>query len=150
MTDRAAERRPMATIDVTCECGRMYSVPEGRAGQKGKCKACGRTFEVVPPLDEWLAEQPPAPVAFPGPPEPTEWDRPDAPERRRFEYHVLTQKDRWFSARFDPEKLAEAINHYAGMGWRVVSMTTAHFPSGIVGSQRDEIVVLFERERQAL
>lgn len=137
----------MSTIDVTCECGRMYSVPEGRAGQTGKCKDCGRPITVVSPVDEWLAEQPAVPRAFPTEAPPTEWDRPDAPARSRYEYHVLTQKDRWFSARFDAEKLAEAINHYATMGWRVVSMTTAHFPSGIVGSQRDEIVVLFERQR---
>lgn len=32
------------------------------------------------------------------------------------EYKVLTQKDRFFGGKFDPEKLESAINSYASAG----------------------------------
>jgi magnesium-transporting ATPase (P-type) len=44
------------------------------------------------------------------------------------EYKVLTQKDKWFSGKFDPEKLEQAINAYAEQGWRVISCATADIP----------------------
>jgi uncharacterized protein DUF4177 len=59
------------------------------------------------------------------------------------QYRVLTQKDRYFSGKFSPEKLEEAINGYAHEGWRVVSMTTAQIPA--FGRNREELVVLLER-----
>jgi hypothetical protein len=34
------------------------------------------------------------------------------------QYKVLTQKDRFFAGKFDPEKLEAAINSYAAVGWR--------------------------------
>ena len=40
------------SIDVTCSgCGKAYSVPDERAGQRFKCKACGTAVSV--PADEW-------------------------------------------------------------------------------------------------
>lgn len=33
-------------------------------------------------------------------------------------YKVITQKDRYFSGKFSPEKLEAAINSYAEQGWR--------------------------------
>ncbi len=60
------------------------------------------------------------------------------------EYKVLSQKDKFFSGKFDPEALEKAINAYAEQGWEVVSMATASFPS-FTGA-REEIVVLFQRE----
>jgi predicted rRNA methylase YqxC with S4 and FtsJ domains len=65
-------------------------------------------------------------------------------ERMR-EYKILTQKDKWFSQKFDPEVLETAINSYAEQGWRVVSMTTASIPGW--ASNREELIVLFERDR---
>jgi hypothetical protein len=56
----------------------------------------------------------------------------------------LTQKDRFFSGKFSPEKLEAAINGYAQEGWRVVSMATASIPS--FGSNREELIVLLERD----
>lgn len=39
-------------IDVTCSgCSKSYSVPDERAGQRFKCKACGTAVSV--PADEW-------------------------------------------------------------------------------------------------
>jgi hypothetical protein len=60
------------------------------------------------------------------------------------QYRVLTQKDRFFSGKFSPEKLEAAINSYAQEGWRVVSMATASIPS--FGSNREELIVLLERD----
>jgi|GEM_PF-2154105 len=40
------------SIDVTCQgCSKAYSVPDERAGQRFKCKACGTVVSV--PADEW-------------------------------------------------------------------------------------------------
>jgi len=60
------------------------------------------------------------------------------------EYKVLTQKDKWFSGKFDPEALEAALNSYAQQGWRVVGTCTGSF--GGVGSSREEVVVVMERE----
>lgn len=62
------------------------------------------------------------------------------------EYKVLTQKDKWFSGKFDPEKLEQAINAYAAQGWRVIAASTAQFP-GIFSGDRDEMVVILERDK---
>lgn len=59
------------------------------------------------------------------------------------QYKVLTQKDRFFSGKFSPEKLEAAINGYAQEGWRVVSMATASIPA--FGSHREELIILLER-----
>ncbi|NDC75089.1 DUF4177 domain-containing protein [bacterium] len=62
------------------------------------------------------------------------------------EYKVLTQKDKWFSGKFDPEKLEQAINAYAAQGWRVAAASTATFP-GILSGNREEMVVIMERDK---
>ena len=59
------------------------------------------------------------------------------------EYKVLTQKDKWFSGKFDPAKLEEALNAYAQQGWIVKSSVTASIP-GLTGN-REELVVILER-----
>ena len=58
-------------------------------------------------------------------------------------YKVMSQKDRFMSGKFSPEKLEGAINAYADEGWRVISMATASIPS--LGGSRDEIIVLLEK-----
>ncbi len=60
------------------------------------------------------------------------------------EYKVLTQKDKWFSGKFDPEKLEAALNGYAQQGWQVVFGTTATFP-GLLSGKREEMVIVLER-----
>ncbi len=64
---------------------------------------------------------------------------------RMKEYKVLTQKDKWFSGKFDPEMLEKAINAYAQQGWCVSAAATASFP-GLLGGNREEMVVILERE----
>jgi Domain of unknown function (DUF4177) len=61
------------------------------------------------------------------------------------QYKILSQKDKFFSGKFDPELLENAINSFAEQGWTVVTMTTASIPS--FGGSRDEVVVLFERDK---
>lgn len=60
------------------------------------------------------------------------------------EYKVLTQKDKWFSGKFDPARLEEALNAYADQGWTVIAVTTASI-TGFVGANRDELIVVLER-----
>jgi hypothetical protein len=59
------------------------------------------------------------------------------------EYKVVTMKDRFFSGKFDPAKLEEMLNSYAGEGWALKAVTTAEIP-GAFGS-REEIIFLIER-----
>jgi hypothetical protein len=61
------------------------------------------------------------------------------------EYKVLTQKDKWFGGKFDPEKLEQAINAYAAQSWRVISCATAQIP-GFTGT-REEMIVVLERDK---
>jgi hypothetical protein len=59
------------------------------------------------------------------------------------QYKVLTQKDRLFSGKFNPEKLEEALNSYAEQGWRLVTSATADIPG--LGN-RQEIIFILERD----
>jgi hypothetical protein len=135
-------------IEVQCTCGRKCSVAAQHAGKRAKCPACGAVMVVpsvtratlpdVAHLDE-LAEaafDPFEDVKAPAE-KPTE-----APPLKR--YKVLTQKDKWFSGKFDPERLEQAINAYADQGWTVKSAVTASFP-GFIGGNRDELIVILER-----
>jgi len=60
-------------------------------------------------------------------------------------YKVLTQKDKWFSGKFDPEKLETALNAYAEQGWRLVSCATADINT-MMGGARQEFVAVLERD----
>lgn len=61
------------------------------------------------------------------------------------QYKVLTQKDKWFSGKFNPETLESVINAYAEQGWRVISCATADFPA-VFGAARQEMVIILERD----
>lgn len=62
----------------------------------------------------------------------------------KYEYKILSQKDKWFSSKFDPEKLENAMNAYAQQGWRVISCATATIPG--FGTTREELITILERE----
>ena len=64
--------------------------------------------------------------------------------KKIYEYKVLSQKDKWFSGKFDPALLEQAINAYAQQGWRVISCETADIPG--FGTTRQEFVTVLERE----
>jgi hypothetical protein len=61
------------------------------------------------------------------------------------EYRVLTQKDTWFSGKFDPQKLENAINSYALQGWTLKEAFSAEFPA-LWGKSREEAIIILERE----
>jgi len=61
------------------------------------------------------------------------------------EYLVLTMKDRWFSGKFDPVKLQEALNAYAQQGWVLKSTATADIPG--FGGARQEFIAILERDK---
>ena len=61
------------------------------------------------------------------------------------EYKVLTQKDKWFSGKFDPLKLEEALNAYAKQGWVVKSSFSADIPA-VFGAAREEAIIILERD----
>ncbi len=61
----------------------------------------------------------------------------------RHTYKVLTQKDRYFGGKFDPEKLEGALNAYAEQGWKVTGVATADIRS--FGGSRQELVVVLHR-----
>ena len=67
----------------------------------------------------------------------------DQQTKTQREYKILTQKDKWFSGKFDPEKLEQALNAYAQQGWTFKGMATANVP-GMLGA-RDEIIFVLER-----
>ncbi len=60
------------------------------------------------------------------------------------EYFVLTMKDKWFSGKFDPQALQDALNAYAQQGWLLNSVATADIPG--FGGSRQEFVAVLERE----
>lgn len=73
------------------------------------------------------------------PPRPAAASAPIGPR----EYKVVTQKDKWFSGKFDPEKVEGALNAYAKQGWTLKGVAAASVPG--FGGQRDEIVIIMER-----
>ena len=61
------------------------------------------------------------------------------------EYKILTQKDKWFSGKFDPQRLEQAINAYAQQGWVLKAAFSAEIP-GVFSHSREEAIVILERE----
>lgn len=61
------------------------------------------------------------------------------------QYKVLTQKDKWFTGKFDPQRLEAAINAYAQQGWKVVSSFSAEIP-GLMNLSREEAIIILERD----
>ncbi len=60
------------------------------------------------------------------------------------EYKVLSQKDKWFSGKFDPQALETAINAYAEQGWEFVGCATPEFPT--LRGNRQEFIAIMERK----
>lgn len=91
----------------------------------------------------WLASDgrwyPPAQASAPPP-------GPNSSRGEMYEYKVMTQKDRYFSGKFNPEQLQSALNSYAAEGWRVVGMATGQIAQGL--GNREELIFLLERAKQ--
>lgn len=62
------------------------------------------------------------------------------------QYKVVTMKDRFFSGKFDPQKLEGMLNAYAQEGWMLKAVTTAEMPGlGGFSASREEIIFILER-----
>lgn len=59
------------------------------------------------------------------------------------EYKVLSQKDKWFSGKFDPALLEQALNSYARQGWTLKAAVTASIAG--FGGNREELVMILAR-----
>ena len=60
-----------------------------------------------------------------------------------YQYKVLSQKDKFFSRKFDPEQLEKALNSFAAEGWRLNSAATAEIGMGM--GSREEMILILER-----
>lgn len=59
------------------------------------------------------------------------------------QYKVITQKDRFFSSKFDPAVIEKALNEYAQEGWVLKQAVTADF--GSAGMSRNELILFMEK-----
>lgn len=64
------------------------------------------------------------------------------------EYKVLTLADKWFRSKMDAGQLESALNELAAEGWEVKAVTTAQI-GGLVRNNRDELLVVLERDKPA-
>ena len=60
-----------------------------------------------------------------------------------FEYKVLTQDDKVFTGRFDPDHLETTLNGYAADGWRLVEGAVAF---NVWKNLSAELLLVLERE----
>ena len=61
------------------------------------------------------------------------------------QYKVMTQKDKFFAGKFNPEKLEKAINTLAAEGWQVVGVSSATISGGF-SKGRQEMVIFLEKD----
>ena len=64
-------------------------------------------------------------------------------ELRPKEYKVLSLKDKWFSGKFDPALLEQALNAYSQQGWTLRAAVTASIAG--FGGNREEMLMILER-----
>ena len=112
-------------------CKQKYEIEQEYIGISIECVSCQKSF-VIREFQEENINVFPKSIS--------------AKDNEKKEYKVLTQKDKWFSQKFDPETLEKALNSYASQGWQVVSAVTATFP-GLIGGNREEIVIIMERDK---
>lgn len=116
-------------INTHCpNCNGELTIDQQWVGRNVECPYCNKKFEF----------QGSAPAAN------TQYSQPSQRKAVK-QYKVLTQKDKWFSGKFDPEKLEGAINAYAKQGWRVVGCATASMP-GLFNNNREEMIIIMERD----
>lgn len=124
-------------MDYICpRCGETLDIPDVEDGSELQCPTCQADFIIDGGVITQLSDFDSIPNQIQG--------AAISKKKPNKEYKVLTQKDKWFSGKFDPEMLESAINSYARQGWRVVSCATATFP-GLIGVPREELVVILER-----
>ena len=157
-------------IEVACQCGKSFKAKDEHAGLRAKCPSCGAAIDIPkarsdpPPIsdgvgiadlqeglkedrvgnereatltDVWKVLNTIATSI-----RPSSATSPSGGSQQR-EYKVITQKDKWFSGKFDPEKVEGVLNSYAKQGWVMKGVARASVPG--FGGQRDEIVIIMER-----
>ena len=72
-----------------------------------------------------------------------EEDLPQVLDPNKPQYKVITQKDRFFSSKFDPAVIEKALNEYAQEGWVLKQAVTADF--GSAGMSRNELILFMEK-----
>lgn len=73
----------------------------------------------------------------------SETDLPKLNDPSMPQYKVITQKDRFFSSKFNPAVIEKALNEYAQHGWVLKQAVTADF--GSVGMSRNELILFMEK-----
>ncbi len=73
-----------------------------------------------------------------------ELDLPYTLDPSKHQYKVITQKDRFFSSKFNPALIERALNEYAQEGWVFKTAVTADF--GSMGMSRNELILFMERK----
>jgi hypothetical protein len=135
----------MSMIRISCpHCDEVCEAPDSYAGRKAKCRSCGQSFVID--FDRQVAR-----ITLPSPVTPqfrevrtaTPETKTQAPQFEPKCYKVLTQKDKWFSGKFDPDQLETALNSYANQGWVLKAAVTASIPG--FGGNREELVMILER-----
>ena len=125
-------------------CSQKMECDDALENQTIKCPSCG---EEIVPVKETPASQPMDNFSFTEPQGVQQQQKSVSKNANRMkEYKVLTQKDKWFSGKFAPELLEQAINSYASQGWRVVAATTASFP-GVFSGNREDMIIIMERDK---
>lgn len=104
-------------------CDKVYHIENTNVDRKVKCSSCGDVFIVK-------AVQKDADMKTAG----------------LKEYKVLSRKDKFFSGKFDPAMLENAMNEYAKYGWRVIAVTTAAIEG--FSTSTEEIIIVLERDKR--
>ncbi len=135
----------MSMIKICCpHCEAETEAPEAYEGRKARCQSCGETLIIeftressVPTLPTPISAQ--TRVNRGTPSDLTN----KATQFDPRSYKVLSQKDKWFSGKFDPEQLEIALNSYAQQGWVLNAAVTASIAG--FGGNREELVMILER-----
>ena len=70
-------------------------------------------------------------------------DLPFTLDPTKHQYKIITQKDRFFSSKFNPALIERALNEYAQEGWVMKTAVSADF--GSVGMSRNELIIFLEK-----
>ena len=71
-------------------------------------------------------------------------DLPYTLDPSKYQYKVITQKDRFFSSKFNPALIERALNEYAQEGWIFMDAVSADF--GSLGMSRNELIIFMEKK----
>jgi len=99
------------------------------------CNFCGR-FSSLDPSEIVTAEDDSADLF-------SDLDLPYTLDPTKPQYKVVTQKDRFFSSKFNPALIERALNEYAQEGWVLKEAVSADF--GSVGMSRNELILFMEK-----